>query len=90
MTELNMYSTWSFVRIKATYTNRIPSGCVSYALFRHFVLLKKNIVYGQGPIACYCSNIYPFKNTSLCTPMHLLNVSLLFPVVVINGLDYML
>ena len=52
MTELNMYPTWSFVRIKATYTNRIPSGGVSYASFRHFVLLKKYIVYGQGPIAC--------------------------------------
>ena len=36
---------------KATYTNRIPSGGVSYAPFRHFVLLKKYIVYGQGPIA---------------------------------------
>ena len=41
MTELNMYPTRSFVRIKATYTNRIPSGGVSYAPFRHFVLLKK-------------------------------------------------
>ena len=51
MTELNMYPTRSFVRIKATYTNRIPSGVVSYAPFRHFVLLKKYIVYGQGPIA---------------------------------------
>ena len=51
MTELNMYPTWSFVRINATYTNRIPSGGVSYAPFRHFVLLKKYIVYGQGPIA---------------------------------------
>ena len=46
-----MYPTWSCVRIKATYTNRIPSGGVSYAPFRHFVLLKKYIVYGQGPIA---------------------------------------
>ena len=36
---------------KATYTNRIPSGGVSYAPFRHFVLLKKYIVNGQGPIA---------------------------------------
>ena len=52
MTELNMYPTRSFVRIKATYTNRMPSGGVSYAPFRHFVLLKKYIVYGQGPIAC--------------------------------------
>ena len=52
MTELNMYPTRSFVRIKATYTNKIPSGGVSYAPFRHFVLLKKYIVYGQGPIAC--------------------------------------
>ena len=51
MTELNMYPTRSFVRIKVTYTNRIPSGGVSYAPFRHFVLLKKYIVYGQGPIA---------------------------------------
>ena len=51
MTELNMYPTWSFVRIKATYTNIMPSGGVSYAPFRHFVLLKKYIVYGQGPIA---------------------------------------
>ena len=50
MTELNMYPTWSFVRINATYTNRIPSGGVSYAPFRHFVLLKKYIVHGQGPI----------------------------------------
>ena len=40
------------MRINATYTNRIPSGGVSYAPFRHFVLLKKYIVYGQGPIAC--------------------------------------
>ena len=39
-------------RIKATYTNRMPSGGVSYAPFRHFVLLKKYIVYGQRPIAC--------------------------------------
>ena len=52
MTELNMYPTWSFVRINATYTNRIPSGGVSYAPFCHFVLLKKYIVYGQGPIVC--------------------------------------
>ena len=51
MAELNMYPTWSFVRINATYTNRILSGGVSYAPFRHFVLLKKYIVYGQGPIA---------------------------------------
>ena len=47
MAELNMYQTRSFLRIKATYTNRIPSGGV-----RHFVLFKKYIVYGQGPIAC--------------------------------------
>ena len=53
MTELNMYQTWSFVRIYATYTNRIPSGGVSYAPFHHFVLLKKYIVYGQGPIAWF-------------------------------------
>ena len=53
MAELNMYPTRSFVRIKATYTNRILSGGVSYAPLRHFVLLKKYIVYGQGPIACY-------------------------------------
>ena len=53
MTELNMYPIRSFVRIKATYTNRMPSAGVSYAPFRHFVLLKKYIVYGQGPIACY-------------------------------------
>ena len=52
MTELNMYPTRSFVRVKATNTYRIPSGGVSYAPFRHFVLLKKYIVYGQGPIAC--------------------------------------
>ena len=51
MTELNMYPTRSLVRIKATYTNRMPSGGVSYTPFRHFVLLKKYIVYGQGPIA---------------------------------------
>ena len=51
MTELNMYPTRSFVRIKATYTNRIPSCGISYAPFRHFDLLKKYIVYGQGPIA---------------------------------------
>ena len=57
MTELNMYPTWSFVRINATYTNRIPSGGVSYAPFRHFVLLKKYIVYGQGPIAWLLANI---------------------------------
>ena len=55
MTELNMHPTQSFVRINATYTNRIPSGGVSYAPFRHFVLLKKYIVYGQGPIACILS-----------------------------------
>ena len=41
-----------FVRIKATYTNGIPTGGVSYAPFRHFVLLKKYILYVQGPIAC--------------------------------------
>ena len=43
-----------------------PSGGVSYAPFRHFVLLKKYIVYGQGPIACkpledyrfYCMALY--------------------------------
>ena len=52
MTELIMYPTRSFMRIKETYTNRIPSGGVSYALFHHFVLLKKYSVYGQGPIAC--------------------------------------
>ena len=52
MTELNMYPTWSFVKINAAYTNRITSGGVSYAPFRLFVLLKKYIVYGQGPIAC--------------------------------------
>ena len=52
MTELNMYQARSLVRINATYTNIIPSGGVSYAFFRHFVLLKKYIVYGQGPIAC--------------------------------------
>ena len=58
MTELNMFPTWSFVRINATYTNRIPSGGVSYAPFRHFVLLKKYIVYGQGPIAClWCTQM---------------------------------
>ena len=53
MTELNMHPTRSFVRIKATYTNGIPSGGVSYAPFHHFVLLKKYIVYGQGPIAWF-------------------------------------
>ena len=52
-----MYPTWSFVRINATYINRIPSGGVSYAPFRHFVLLKKYIVYGQGPIACKCDDL---------------------------------
>ena len=63
MTELNMYPTRSFVRIKATYTNRIPSGGVSYAPFRHFVLLKKYIVYGQGPIACsFQYTILPLKH----------------------------
>ena len=46
-----MYPRQSFVRIKTTYTDRIPSSGVSYAPFRHFVLLKKYIVYGQGPIA---------------------------------------
>ena len=46
------YPNRSFVRIIATSTNRIPSGSVSYAPFHHFVLLKKYIVYGQGPIAC--------------------------------------
>ena len=46
-----MHPTWSYVKIKATYINRIPSGGVSYAPFRHFVLLEKYIVYGQGPIA---------------------------------------
>ena len=55
MAELNIYPIRSFVRIKATYTNRIPSSGVSYAPFCHFVLLKKYIVYGQGPIA------WPFK-----------------------------
>ena len=53
MTKLNMYPTLSNVRIKATYINRIPSGDVSYTPFRHFVLLKKNIVYSQGPIALH-------------------------------------
>ena len=51
MTELNMYPIRSFVRIIATYTNRMPSDGVSYAPFRHFFLLKKYIVYGQGPIS---------------------------------------
>ena len=45
------FRTRSLVRIRATYTNRFPSGGVSYVHFRHFVLLKKYIVYGQGPIA---------------------------------------
>ena len=60
MAELNMYPTRSFVRIKATYTNRIPSGGISCAPFRHFVLLKKYIVYGQGPIACVSSLKYSY------------------------------
>ena len=30
----------------------IPSGGISCAPFRHFVLLEKYIVYGQGPKAC--------------------------------------
>ena len=60
MAELNMYPTRSFVRIKATYTNRIPSGGISYAPFRDFVLLKKYIVYGQGPIACDSSLKYSY------------------------------
>ena len=47
-----LYPTWSYVSIKATYINRIPSGGVSYASFCHFVLLEKYIVYGQGPIVC--------------------------------------
>ena len=46
-----MHPTWSYVKLKATNINRIPSGGVSYAPFRHFVLLEKYIVYGQGPIA---------------------------------------
>ena len=52
MTELNMYPSWSYVRIKATYIYRIPGGAISFALLGHFVLLEKYIVYGQGPIAC--------------------------------------
>ena len=68
MTELNMYPTRSFVRIKATYTNRIPSGGVSYALFRHFVLLKKYIVYGQGPIAWYLMRYYVSSASACADP----------------------
>ena len=67
MTEINMYPTWSFVRINATNTNRIPSGGVSYAPFRHFVLLKKYIVYGQGPIACKLRKLmYRTKYVKIC------------------------
>ena len=70
MTELNMYPTWSFVRMKATYTNRISTGGVSYAPFRHFVLLKKYIVYGQGPIACMYCFITQVRNCVMgTTPM---------------------
>ena len=61
MTELNMYPTRSFVRIKATYNNRMPSGGVSYAPFRHFVLLEKYIVYGQGPIACVPGRVHLYN-----------------------------
>ena len=45
MRELNMHPTWSFVRINATYTNRIPSGGVSYAPFRHFVCSKNHCIW---------------------------------------------
>ena len=50
--ELNMNSTWSYMRAKASCIDRIPSVLRSCVSFRHFVLLEKNIVYGQGPIAC--------------------------------------
>ena len=55
MAELNMHPTRSFVRMNATYTNRIPSGGVSYAPSAILFSSKKYIVYGQGPIAC----LYP-------------------------------
>ena len=45
MTELNMYPTRSFMRIKATYTNRIPSDGVSYAPFRHFFAQKIHCIW---------------------------------------------
>ena len=67
MTELNMYPTRSFVRTKATYTSRMPSGGVSYAPFRHFVLLKKYIVYGQGPIAWYLPTVVAIHMNSYVT-----------------------
>ena len=40
MTELNMYSVRSYVSIKVTYIDIIPSVCISCAPFRHFVLLR--------------------------------------------------
>ena len=74
MTELNIYPTRSSVRIKATYNNRIPSGCVSYAPFRHFVLLKKYILYGQGPIACSSSCSRGGRQKRYATSSHIYDV----------------
>ena len=36
---------------KSNLHQQNPQWCFSYAPIRHFVLLKKYIVYGQGPIA---------------------------------------
>ena len=56
--ELNMNSTWSYMRAKASCMDRIPSVFSSCVPFRHFVLLEKNIVYGQGPIAWYLKKLF--------------------------------
>ena len=84
MTELNMNPTRCVVRIKATYTNRIPSGGVSYAPFRHFVLLKKYIVYGQGPIACICASLTLRKRDNSNRPNYWLSFECLDCVTSLN------
>ena len=43
MTEQNMHSTWSYVRIKATNIERILSVGIFCAPFRHFVCSKKTL-----------------------------------------------
>ena len=65
MTELNMNPTRSFVEIKTTYTNRMPSGGVSYAAFRHFVLLKNTLYMVRVPkrsyVLCFLPYLISFK-----------------------------
>ena len=40
MIEINMNSTWSYMRIKETCMDRINSVIISCVFFRHFVLQK--------------------------------------------------